>query len=74
MKDVRVKGAIGVVELHQPIDDQMDWLPKFIVDQGVWIRPFRNLIYIMPPFIIEPNDLTQLSAAIELIIKELSKH
>jgi len=74
VKDVRVKGAIGVVELHQPIDDQMDWLPKFIVDQGVWIRPFRNLIYIMPPFIIEPNDLTQLSAAIELIIKELSKH
>ncbi|MFW5426217.1 MAG: adenosylmethionine--8-amino-7-oxononanoate transaminase [Methylophagaceae bacterium] len=73
VKDVRVKGAIGVVELHQPIDDQMDWLPKFIVDQGVWIRPFRNLIYIMPPFIIEDDDLSCLTVAIGKIVEQLSK-
>ncbi|PHS25447.1 MAG: adenosylmethionine--8-amino-7-oxononanoate transaminase [Methylophaga sp.] len=73
VKDVRVKGAIGVVELHQPIDDQMDWLPTFIVDQGVWIRPFRKLIYIMPPFIIETDDLSQLTGAIVKIIEQLAR-
>ena len=72
VKDVRVKGAIGVVELHQPLDEQMDWLPPFIVDQGVWIRPFRNLIYIMPPYIIKPEDLTKLTQAIGKIIKKLA--
>jgi adenosylmethionine-8-amino-7-oxononanoate aminotransferase len=72
VKDVRVKGAIGVVELHQPIDDQMDWLPKYIVDQGVWIRPFRNLIYIMPPFIIETDELTKLTVVIGKIIEKLA--
>ncbi|PHS32350.1 MAG: adenosylmethionine--8-amino-7-oxononanoate transaminase [Methylophaga sp.] len=73
VKDVRVKGAIAVVELHKPIDDQMDWLPTFIVDQGVWIRPFRNLVYIMPPFIINEGDLRQLTVAIGNIIEKLSE-
>ncbi len=72
VKEVRVKGAIGVVELHQPLDEQMDWLPTFIVDQGVWIRPFRNLIYIMPPYTIKPEDLTKLTQAIGNIIKKLA--
>tara|TARA_R110001606_G_scaffold361754_7_gene515362 strand:+ start:283404 stop:284696 length:1293 start_codon:yes stop_codon:yes gene_type:complete len=72
VKDVRVKGAIGVVELHKPMDEYMDWLPAFIVDQGVWIRPFRNLIYIMPPYIISAADLRQLTTAIGAIIKRLS--
>lgn len=72
VKEVRVKGAIGVVELHQPIDQHMDWLPEFIVDQGVWIRPFRNLIYIMPPYIISPADLSHLTAAIGAIVKRLA--
>jgi adenosylmethionine-8-amino-7-oxononanoate aminotransferase len=72
VKDVRVKGAIGVVELQQVIDEQMDWLPQFIVDQGVWIRPFRNLIYIMPPFVIDTDDLKSLTVAIGKIIRKLS--
>ncbi|MFW5450831.1 MAG: adenosylmethionine--8-amino-7-oxononanoate transaminase [Methylophagaceae bacterium] len=72
VKDVRVKGAIGVVELHQTLDAQMGWLPEFIVDQGVWIRPFRNLIYIMPPYIINQADLTALTLAIRNIIERLS--
>jgi adenosylmethionine-8-amino-7-oxononanoate aminotransferase len=72
VKSVRVKGAIGVVELHQPIDKQMSWLPEFIVDQGVWIRPFRNLIYIMPPYIISSDDLRQLTAAVGTIVQRLS--
>ena len=73
VKDVRVKGAIAVVELHKPIDDQMDWLPTFIVEQGVWIRPFRNLIYIMPPFIINEDDLRQLTVAIGNVIERLAE-
>lgn len=72
VKDVRVKGAIGVIELHQPLDEHMSWLPQFIVDQGVWIRPFRNLIYIMPPYIISPEDLSQLTVAVGAIVKRLS--
>ena len=73
VKDVRVKGAIGVVELHHPVDEQMDWLPKFIVDQGVWIRPFRNLIYIMPPYIVNRDDLSVLTGAIGKIIEQLAE-
>ena len=72
VKDVRVKGAIGVVELHQTLDQQMKWLPQFIVDQGVWIRPFRNLVYIMPPYVIDSADLSRLTTAIGAIVDRLS--
>jgi len=72
VKDVRVKGAIGVIELQQPIDQHMDWLPVFIVDQGVWIRPFKNLLYIMPPYIINADDLATLTTAMGAIIKALA--
>lgn len=72
VKEVRVKGAIGVIELHTTLDQHMDWLPEFIIEQGVWIRPFRNLIYIMPPFIISEDDLAILTNAIGTIIKALS--
>jgi adenosylmethionine-8-amino-7-oxononanoate aminotransferase len=73
VKEVRVKGAIGVVELTHELWDQMDWLPTFIVEQGVWIRPFKNLIYIMPPYIIEPDDLSQLTTAIGNVIDALTE-
>lgn len=63
-----------MVELNQPVDEQMDWLPKFIVDQGVWIRPFRNLVYIMPPYIINEDDLTALTQAIGKIIERLAEN
>ncbi len=72
VKDVRVKGAIGVVELNKPLDDAMDWLPGFIIDQGVWIRPFRTMIYIMPPYIIKDADLRLLCDAIGNILNELN--
>lgn len=72
VKDVRVKGAIGVVELKKPLDDAMDWLPGFIVEQGVWIRPFRTMIYIMPPYIIDTADLQLLCDAIGHILNALN--
>jgi adenosylmethionine-8-amino-7-oxononanoate aminotransferase len=74
VKQVRVKGAIGVVELTCSLDDCMNWLPSFIVDQGVWIRPFRTMIYIMPPYIIEADDLTLLTTAIGNMLQAISEH
>jgi adenosylmethionine---8-amino-7-oxononanoate aminotransferase len=69
VKDVRVFGAIGVIELHQPVDIAQVQ-PQF-VEAGVWLRPFGRLIYTMPPYIIQPNELTQVTQAIAQIVAKL---
>ncbi len=60
--DVRVLGAIGVLEMRAPVD--MASLQKFFLDQGVWIRPFSKLIYLMPPYTICSKDLSRLTGAL----------
>ncbi|MEO5874010.1 MAG: adenosylmethionine--8-amino-7-oxononanoate transaminase [Streptosporangiaceae bacterium] len=59
--DVRVKGAIGVIETSVPIDQEK--VQRIAMDHGVWLRPFRDLIYTMPPYISTADDLTQITHA-----------
>jgi adenosylmethionine-8-amino-7-oxononanoate aminotransferase len=65
--DVRVLGAIGVVELEEPCD--MSVLQPRLVDEGAWVRPFGRLVYTMPPYISSAGDLQTVTGA---IVKALS--
>ena len=66
VSDVRVLGAIGVVEMESPVD--VAKLQKQFVDRGVWIRPFGKLVYLMPPFITGEQELARLTDAINDVI------
>jgi adenosylmethionine-8-amino-7-oxononanoate aminotransferase len=61
VRDVRVCGAIGVIELAEPVDVQL--ATDAALDAGVWLRPFRNLVYTMPPYICDDAEVRQITRA-----------
>ncbi|CAG0906137.1 unnamed protein product [Cyprideis torosa] len=68
--DVRILGGIGVVELHKPVD--LASIQERFVERGVWVRPFGTLVYLMPPYCMNNEDLALLTGAVCEVVKELN--
>jgi adenosylmethionine-8-amino-7-oxononanoate aminotransferase len=69
--DVRVKGAIGVVQLDRV--PALDAMREQFLAEGVWVRPFDDVVYLMPPFIIDDDELDQLTAAVCRVVGRWSR-
>jgi adenosylmethionine-8-amino-7-oxononanoate aminotransferase len=67
--DVRVLGAIGVVEMEKPVD--MAVATAAALRHGVWLRPFRSLVYAMPPYICTSDEIAQIAAAMVGVATDL---
>jgi adenosylmethionine---8-amino-7-oxononanoate aminotransferase len=71
--DVRVLGAIGVVEMTRPLDmPDMQVATATALDRGIWLRPFRNLVYAMPPYICTPDEIAQITSAMVGVARALT--
>ncbi|MGV0792254.1 adenosylmethionine--8-amino-7-oxononanoate transaminase [Mycolicibacterium sp. XJ1819] len=68
--DVRVLGAIGVIEMEQPVDLRV--ATPVALDHGVWLRPFRNLVYAMPPYICTPAEVAQITSGMVAVARALA--
>jgi adenosylmethionine-8-amino-7-oxononanoate aminotransferase len=68
VRDVRVLGAIGVVQLDRA--PKLDALRRRFVEHAVWIRPFGDVVYLMPPLVIDSQDLATLTEAVARVLRE----
>jgi adenosylmethionine-8-amino-7-oxononanoate aminotransferase len=66
--DVRAFGAMGAVQLASPRD--FPWMKARFVERGVWLRPFGDIVYLMPPLIATPEEVATLTGAIVEVLKE----
>ncbi len=66
--EVRVLGAIGVVEMREPVD--MSRISEAFVAAGVWVRPFGRLVYLMPAYVMQDDDLARLCAAVVEVVAQ----
>jgi adenosylmethionine-8-amino-7-oxononanoate aminotransferase len=69
VREVRALGAVGVVELDRPVD--VAAVTRAALDAGVWVRPFRNLVYTMPPLVSTATDLAAITTGIVSAVKEV---
>jgi adenosylmethionine-8-amino-7-oxononanoate aminotransferase len=68
--DVRVLGAIGVIEMTEPVD--MPVATAVALEHGIWLRPFRNLVYAMPPYICTREEIGQITSAMVAVARALT--
>jgi adenosylmethionine-8-amino-7-oxononanoate aminotransferase len=69
VKDVRVLGAIGVVEMKEPLN--VSFVQEALIDEGVWLRPFGKLLYAMPPYVMEEEQLRKVTDAMSSVVNTL---
>jgi len=65
--DVRILGAIAVVEMREDI--RVEWMQKRLIELGVWLRPYGKLLYTMPPFVITDDELITITKAIKTVVE-----